>query len=73
MQFRCDFSCFHYFHGWVGRWSEDWRVMLNSTQDQIKLKMKFELSLAILREDGEKHGGGVTRYGGAQKGGTENH
>ena len=36
--------------GWVGRvggWSEDWRVMLNSTQDQIKLKLKFELSLAI--------------------------
>ena len=28
-------------------WSEDWRVMLNSTQDQIKLKLKFELSLAI--------------------------
>ena len=28
-------------------WSEEWRVMLNSTQDQIKLKLKFELSLAI--------------------------
>ena len=33
--------------GRVGGWSEDWRVMLNSTQDQIKLKLKFELSLAI--------------------------
>ena len=31
----------------TGGWSEDWRVMLNSTQDQIKLKSKFELSLAI--------------------------
>ena len=31
----------------TGGWSEDWRVMLNSTQDQIKLKLKFELSLAI--------------------------
>ena len=33
--------------GWLGGWSEDLRVMLNSTQDQIKLKLKFELSLAI--------------------------
>ena len=33
--------------GWLGGWLEDWRVMLNSTQDQIKLKLKFELSLAI--------------------------
>ena len=33
----------------VGGWSEDWRVMLNSTQDQIKLKLKFELSLAIIK------------------------
>ena len=32
--------------GRVGGWSEEWRVMLNSTQDQIKLKLKFELSLA---------------------------
>ena len=32
--------------GWLGGWLEDWRVMLNSTQDQIKLKLKFELSLA---------------------------
>ena len=31
----------------MGGWSEDWRVMLNSTQDQFKLKLKFELSLAI--------------------------
>ena len=31
----------------TGGWSEDWRVMLNSTQDPIKLKLKFELSLAI--------------------------
>ena len=30
----------------MGGWSEDWRVMLSSTQDQIKLKLKFELSLA---------------------------
>ena len=37
------------FTGWrVGGWLEDWRVMLNSTQDQIKLKLKFELSLAIV-------------------------
>ena len=46
-----DFSCCLYFHGWVGgwsgKWSEDWRIMLNSTQDQIKLKLKFEMSLAI--------------------------
>ena len=28
-------------------WSEDWRVMLNSTQDQSELKLKLELSLAI--------------------------
>ena len=55
MQFRFGFSCCLYFHGWsggwlggwVGGWSEEWRVMLNSTQDQIKLKLKFELSLAI--------------------------
>ena len=33
--------------GWSGGWSDDWRVMLNSTQDQIKLKLKFELSFAI--------------------------
>ena len=33
--------------GWSGGWLEDWRVMLNSTQDQIKLKLKFEVSLAI--------------------------
>ena len=32
--------------GRVGGGSEDWRVMLNSTQDQIKLKLKFELSLS---------------------------
>ena len=32
--------------GRVVGWSEDWRVMLNSTQDQIKLKLKFELSFA---------------------------
>ena len=32
----------------MGGWSEDWRVMLNSTQDQIKLMLKFELSLAVL-------------------------
>ena len=31
----------------MGGWSEDWRVMLNSTQDQIELKLKFELSFAI--------------------------
>ena len=36
--------------GWVGGWFEDWRVMLNSTQDQIKLKLKFELSLAKMSE-----------------------
>ena len=47
MQFRCDFSCYLYFHGWVVGWSEDLGVMLKSTQDQIKLKLKFELSLAI--------------------------
>ena len=47
MQFRFDFICFLYFHGWVVGWSEDWWVMLNSTQDQIELKLKFELSLAI--------------------------
>ena len=35
-----------YTGGWLGGWLEDWRVMLNSTQDQIKLKLKFELSLA---------------------------
>ena len=33
--------------GWVVGWSEDWRVMLNLTRDQSKLKLKFELSLAI--------------------------
>ena len=33
---------------WVGGWSEEWRVMQNSTQDQIKLKLKFELSLTII-------------------------
>ena len=32
----------------TGGWSEYWRVMLNSTEDHIKLKLKFELSLAIL-------------------------
>ena len=32
----------------MGGGSEDWRVMLNSTQDQIKLKLKFELSLATI-------------------------
>ena len=37
--------------GRVGGWSEDWRVMLNSTQDQIKLKFKFELSLAMITTD----------------------
>ena len=40
--------------GWSGgglrEWSEDWRVMLNSTQDQIKLKLKLELSLAKLKK-----------------------
>ena len=37
--------------GRVGGWSEEWRVMLNSTQVQIKLKLKFELSLAIFNLD----------------------
>ena len=32
--------------GRVGGWSVDWRVMLNSTQDQIKLKLKFQMSFA---------------------------
>ena len=43
LRFRFDFSCCLYFQGLVVGWSEDWRVMLISTQDQIKLKFKFEL------------------------------
>ena len=31
----------------VGGWSEDWRVMLNSTQDQIKLKLKLRSRLGL--------------------------
>ena len=29
--------------GWVGGWSEDWRVMLNSTQDQVEVEVRVEL------------------------------
>ena len=29
--------------GWVGGWSEDWRVMLNSTQDQVDVEVRVEL------------------------------
>ena len=28
----------------TGGWSEDWRVMLNSTPDQFKLKSEFSLT-----------------------------
>ena len=38
----------------MGGWLEDWRAMLNSTQDQIKLKLKFELSLAINKHTHKK-------------------
>ena len=38
-----DFCCCFYFHGWLGGWSEDWRVMLNSTQDQVEVEVKVEL------------------------------
>ena len=46
MDHFCGFS--NILDGWVGGWLgwclEDWRVMLNSTHDKIKLKLKFELS-----------------------------
>ena len=45
--------------GRVGGWSEEWRVMLNSTQDQIKLKAKFELSLATTFGGLEEVGYGI--------------
>ena len=27
----------------MGGWSEDWRVMLNSTQDQVEVEVRVEL------------------------------
>ena len=29
--------------GWLGGWSEDRRVMLNSTQDQVEVEVRVEL------------------------------
>ena len=29
--------------GWLGGWSEDWRVMLNSTQDEVEVEVRVEL------------------------------
>ena len=29
--------------GWPGGWSEDWRVMLNSTQDEVEVEVRVEL------------------------------
>ena len=29
--------------GWVAGWSENWRVMLNSTQDQVEVEVRVEL------------------------------
>ena len=48
MNFRFDFSCYLYFHGWVGGWVVgrlESNAKLNSKL-RHKLKLKFELSLA---------------------------
>ena len=29
--------------GQLGGWSEDWRVMLNSTQEQVEVEVRVEL------------------------------
>ena len=29
--------------GRVGGWSEEWRVMLNSTQDEVEVEVRVEL------------------------------
>ena len=31
--------------GWVAGWSEDWRVMLNSTQDQVEVEVEVRVEL----------------------------
>ena len=31
--------------GRVGGWSEDWRVMLNSTQNQVKVEVEVRVEL----------------------------
>ena len=32
----------------TGGWSEDWRVMLNSTQDQVEVEVEVEVELGSL-------------------------
>ena len=33
----------------MGGWSEDWRVMLNSTQDQVEVEVRVELGKNLLK------------------------
>ena len=40
--------------GWVGGWSEDWRVMLNSTQDQVEVEVKDRVELGNNTHQPEK-------------------
>ena len=40
--------------GWVGGWSEDWRVMLNSTQDQVEVEVRVELGNSHLTPNRRK-------------------
>ena len=35
--------------GWLGGWSEDQRVMLNSTQDQVEVEVRVELGNTCLK------------------------
>ena len=44
----------NYIHPWVGGWSEDWRVMLNSTQDQVEVEVKDRVELGNNTHQPEK-------------------
>ena len=47
MQFRFDFRCCLYFHGWVVGWSEDWRVMPNSSLVEVEVEVGFEVGVEV--------------------------
>ena len=42
----------------MGGWSEDWRVMLNSTQDQVEVEVEVEVELEVEVEVSESHSWG---------------
>ena len=58
MHLRFDFRCCIYFHRWAGGWSEDWRAMLNSTQDQVEVEFEVLVELGnMVQKQDIKNGG----------------